>query len=206
MDYLVLNVRLSKWLHTPITFDPKFDIDAQLGNERQKLYEYLQENQIPNEVLELIFVREYIAKHQLNDNAYCAFLNMNRNNEVLDLIAKTLLDYQIIESILRRKQLLIYHLKGTISSEDVAVYGLSRTLFKSFYFKEFEKINIDNYRKCFDEWLYHIMVPYSFSGIGIDSIIAKTVMILLQMDNQRIIQKAQQLSINADHIVRRYHD
>ena len=202
MDYLSLNVQLASFITMPILWHDDVAVDESYQENRMRLRVFLNEFDVEEGLLDLLFIEETLSTPGFGDGAYVAWLLTIQRTDLGMLLRDRYLDFYQIEYCLRRGEFPMVQ-AGTlwplIQTRDEA---LKRVLNKSDYAKQFAIIDGCNALKKFDECVFLDMVYYQHVGIGVDGVIAKVMIYLLRLKQASILEKGRRQHIDTQKIAR----
>ena len=204
MDYLGLNITLNSYLKDEIKFDLNSNVDDTVRKYRNGIYEFLIDEGINSTILNVIFIKDISLQKSMTDAQYLEIMVEGLKEKSVENIARMYLDFYEIEHALRRNAFI--RVEGSSLSQFVKGENdsLDSVLLKSDYYKWIGVLNIDNYRKLFDEYLYSYLKENLYINIGLDGIISRLVRNFLEIDNLAILEKAKRMNLDASEIVRSY--
>lgn len=204
-DYLSLNVQLAQRVTKDVVWHDGVKVEDTITAYRADLRTFLKTHAVADEVLDILFVEETLITRQYGDQAYLEWLLTYKRNDLAGLLVKRYLDFYQLEYCLRRGRFPMVQggfLQPLIATPDTP---LPTVLAKSDYSKRFAIIDARNALKLFDECLYQDMAAYQHVGIGLDGVIAKVMVILLQLKQAKIIEQGRRSHLDTQKIVRDYH-
>lgn len=205
-DYLDLNVRLMKTLDTLDEVIPQRDIDSWIRGQRRNLKEILQSEGLSNELLDILFYQEVMEKNEMDDDVIISLFYKVQEPASLKEYAKMNLDFYCIEYMLRRNDIPIINDYGTITRNDcMHAKDVKHLIYKSNYFRELSDITHKNYRKIMDEIMYRHFKPIAYEGVGINGVIAKTIVFNTLLEGIRVKVKAKNYGIQSKEIARDFY-
>lgn len=204
MDYLGLNVTLNRHLVIPDSIKNAMDIDTSLKAMRESIASILRDEGVDDRVLSLMFIKDRYYNPDFTDEGYLEVLSQDFEIPLLNAIADALTDQYVIEFFLRMKsypKVERGYLKPLIKTKDIK---LGTLLSLSPYYKWYGNIDLENYHRLFDEYLYNLLKPYRYVSIGLEGIIARVMMWSLELRNHAVELKALRHNVDATALLRRF--
>lgn len=206
MEYLGLNIRLNKLIEKQAKFKPDESVEQSLSTMKRAVREMLMEEQFPQEIIDVLFIKDKIIDEDMTDDIYLKFLLEDTNFSFLKEVKAMYLDFYSFEHVLRRGFFPPINSRNLTSLIKTPHDTLQSVIFKTNYYKYFQHLNVDNYRKLFDEYLYNYLKPYQYQSIGVEGISARVMRWNLKLENDAIEEKSKRYKVDGLASVRVYHD
>lgn len=206
MDYLGLNVTLNKFLRDIPKFDDSETVEETAKRLKEAVISALQEAGVDENIVEIIFLKDTILNRNLTDEAYQTLLTKNRDNDLIHELCTIYLDFYSFEHVLRRGIFPRFNSKRLEALIKTPKDNLESVIHKTQYYKKLSDLTVDTYRKVFDEYVYEYLKQYQYKSIGLDGIISKSIMWILELENECLIEKSKRFGVDGSLIVRNYYE
>lgn len=193
MEYIGLNVQLSKILHsdTVVNHD-NFDLFYDESIHKLKLL--LDIEGVESSIINFIGLHEHLLDTFVSDAEYESEMKAYISNPYTKKYAIAYLDFIRIMKLMLGKQVdfeEMSSLKGPYSSG----YDLQKALLKTPYYKAFKSIDLKSMHKLFDDWIHNLCIESINLSLGIEPVIAKSIAYVLKVKTLRGQYKANLLNL-----------